>query len=140
MDSERFPDSRDQANTASREYRTKLLTKLNCLIAVLDVALAKVGRSMEEPGANSERLTRIRTNLENTLAICHRARRTLQRAMEGGAVENSAEAARRRMSYRDYVELTSIEEYRKFKTLPPISAEELTTTDLDDLLRRLSGS
>lgn len=139
MDSDRCPDSRDHANTASREYRTKLLTKLNCLIAVLDVALAKVGRSMEEPGANSERLTRIRTNLENTLAICHRARRTLQRAMEGGTVE-STETGRRRMSYRDYVELTSIEEYRKFKALPPISSDDLSTTDLDDLLRRLSGA
>ncbi|MFO1054116.1 MAG: hypothetical protein U1F36_18010 [Planctomycetota bacterium] len=139
MDPDRLHDSQDGTNLGSREYRTKLLTKLNCLIAVLEVAVAKVGRSLEEPGANGERLNRIRTNLENTLAICHRARRTLQRAMDGRS-ESTETAHRRRMSYRDYVELSSIEEYRKFKSLPPITSKEISQTDIDALLRQLTDS
>ena len=43
-----------------------------------------------------------------------------------------------RMSYRDYVELSSIDEYRKFKSLPPIRAEEIESVDLDEILRRLA--
>lgn len=138
MEPDRIHDSQDSTNLDSQEYRTRLLVKLNCLIAVIEVALAKVGRSLEEPTANAERLERIRTNLENTLSICHRARRTLQRTIEGR--QESAEPARRRMSYRDYVELSSIDEYRKFKALPPISHHELSGTDLDDLFRKLTGA
>ena len=44
------------------------------------------------------------------------------------------------MSYRDYVELSSIDEYRKFKGLPPITTSELDETDVDELLRRFSDS
>lgn len=138
MDPERIHDSSEGTNLESRQYRTKLLTKLNCLIAVLEVALAKVGRSLEEPTANSDRLTRIRSNLENTLAICHRARRTLQRALDARGSTPADRAARRKMSYRDYIELSSIDEYRKFKTLPPISPDDLASADFDELMRRLA--
>src|SRR5690606_34691081 len=61
---------------ASSEYRSRLLTKLNCLISVLEAAIAKVTKGLEAPDANEERLVRIRANLENTLAICTRARRS----------------------------------------------------------------
>lgn len=137
MEPDRLHDPKDGTNLDSQEYRTRLLVKLNCLIAVIEVALAKVSRSLEEPTANGERLERIKTNLENTLSICHRARRTLQRTIDGRC--DSAEPLRRRMSYRDYVELSSIDEYRKFKMLPPISNTELASTDVDELLRKLSG-
>ncbi len=140
MDSDRIPDSQDRTNLDSQEHRSRLLVKLNCLIAVIEVALAKVSRNLEEPGANGERLERIRTNLEHTLSICHRARRTLQRSLEGRRAEENSEPARRRMSYRDYVELSSIDEYRKFKIMAPICRDELATTDVDDLLRRLAES
>ena len=140
MDPDRIHDSSESTNLGSREYRSKLLTKLNCLIAVLEVALARVGRSLDEPGANGERLGRIRSNLENTLQICHRARRTLQRAMDGRTQASGEPSLRRRMSYRDYVELSSIDEYRKFKALPPITRSELSDVNFDDLLRRLSDS
>ena len=43
-----------------------------------------------------------------------------------------------KMSYRDYVELSSIDEYKKFKGLPPIEGGELAEVDLDDLIMRLS--
>lgn len=133
-------------NLSSSEYRTRLLTKLNCLIAVLEVAIAKISRSMSVPGANAERLLRIQDNLKNTLSICNRAKQTLE---HGGAdatpalpapKKTAAKANRAKMSYRDYVELSSIDEYNKFKKLPPIRSEEVSSTDLDALIEKLAES
>ncbi len=136
---ERGQDDKQQS-LGSAEYRTRLLTKLNCLIAVLEVAIAKITRSMDLPGANEERLVKIRGNLENTLAICNRAKHSLERGSQRPSIR-SDDALRSpdRMSYRDYVELTNIDEYQKFKTLPPIGADELRTLDLDDLANRLQS-
>ena len=116
-----------------------MTTKLNCLIAVLEVAIAKITKSMDTPGANEDRLTKIRGNLENTLSICHRAKKTLDRT------QSNKQVARRRvngkdMTARDYVELTSIEEYRKFRKMLPITKNELKTIDFDELSRRLSDN
>ena len=44
------------------------------------------------------------------------------------------------MTYRDYVELSSIDEYQKFKSLPPIKPEEIETTDIDRLIDDLFTS
>jgi hypothetical protein len=140
MDSNTNRGQEDRTNGLnSAEYRTRLLTKLNCLIAVLEVAIAKITRSMDLPGANEERLLKIRSNLENTLAICARAKATLERGMATSeslpATMASVDPAR--MSYRDYVELSSIEEYRKFKSLPPIETNELSSFDIDELIKKL---
>lgn len=128
----------------SAEYRARLLTKLNCLIAVLEVAIGKISRSMDLPGANEDRLSKIRLNLENTLSICHRARQTLEKGMARPALPAPSDTASGhsraqapRMTYRDYVELSSIDEYRKFKSMSPISAEELAEVDVDDIVDRL---
>jgi hypothetical protein len=120
----------------SADYRARLTTKLNCLIAVLEVAIAKITKSMETPCANEERLTKIRGNLENTLSICHRARQTLDRTATAGR-GRPAGSAKNGMSARDYVELTSIDEYRKFRSMPAISKDELTSIDFDELARQL---
>ena len=121
---------------SSAEYRTRLTTKLNCLIAVLEVAIAKISKSMDLPGANEERLLKIRSNLENTLSICHRAKQTLDRTASGKTVTRAQQRAS--MSARDYVELSSIDEYRKFRSMEPIAKDELQQVDFDDLARRLS--
>src|SRR5690606_34054868 len=137
------PDRRPETGRptpSSAEYRQKLLTKLNCLIAVLEVAIAKIQRSMDLPGANEELLGKIRANLENTLAICTRAKHTLEKAL--AAADGNAQSAklpdvdsgRRRMTYRDYVELSSISEYRKFKAMAPITRSEIQATDIDELV------
>jgi hypothetical protein len=148
MDSPANRGHGEDAGLGSAEYRTRLLTKLNCLIAVLEVAIAKITRSMEQPGANEERLQRIRANLENTLSICNRAKHTLERGLTGPAPaarpqlparRDHADAGPNRMTYRDYVELSSIDEYRKFRTLPPIEREHLDALDVEDLIRRLQG-
>ena len=121
---------------SSVEYRTRLATKLNCLIAVLEVAIAKITKSMDVPGANEERLLKIRGNLENTLSICHRAKQTLDRSAAPKVAAKADDA--RSMTARDYVELTSIDEYRKFRTMDPISKEDLAAIDFEELARRLT--
>jgi hypothetical protein len=133
-----------QSGLSSAEYRAKLLTKLNCLIAVLEVAIAKISRSIDLPGTNEERLLKIRGNLENTLSICKRAKNTLVKGLDASPAKQAStststttRARKEQMSYRDYVELSSIEEYQKFKALPPIRSEELERIDIDQLVRKL---
>jgi hypothetical protein len=121
----------------SAEYRARLTTKLNCLIAVLEVAIAKITKSMDVPGSNEERLLKIRGNLENTLSICHRAKQTLDRTSTGKTTMLRGED-KASMSARDYVELTSIDEYRKFRNMEPIAKNELQAIDFDELARRLT--
>ncbi len=123
----------------SAEYRARLMTKLNCLIAVLEVAITKISKSMDLPGANEDRLLKIRGNLENTLSICQRAKLTLERTVAGQTLAGRTRPDNNpnRMTARDYVELTSIDEYRKFKKLPAITKDELKGIDFDDLGRRL---
>ena len=122
---------------SSVEYRARLTTKLNCLIAVLEVAIAKITKSLDVPGANEERLMKIRGNLENTLSICHRAKQTLDRTA-AGKVSSATSTERHAMTARDYVELTSIDEYRKFRRMEPITQAELGSIDFDELARRLT--
>jgi hypothetical protein len=135
MDNKQNPDD----VISSSEYRARLMTKLNCLIAVLEVAITKISKSMDLPGANEERLLKIRSNLENTLAICSRAKQTLERtnAAAAGRDSSSVRGENGKMSARDYVELGSIDEYRKFKTMQPIQKEDLGGVDLDELAKRL---
>ena len=61
----------------------RLMRKLNALIAVLEVANAKVSRSLDGPEPDMERLLKIRTNLSSTLEVCKRARRAQQVVGEG---------------------------------------------------------
>ena len=130
---------RQPSRLGSPEYRARLLTKINCLITVLEVAIAKVTRSLEHEDADERRLNRIRNNLENTLGICSRARKTLLKAHGSEALSTEAVTAEEaKMSYRDYVELASIDEYRRFKELPPIESTQIGETDIDDLARKLS--
>ena len=137
-------------NITAAEYRTRLLNKLNTLIAVLEVAISKISRTADLSPDRAERLLKIRTNLENTLAICRRARTTLEgRSADGQMPTTQAvlpaptpRAARHdaeKMTYRDYVEFQSVEEYRKFKTLPPITGNDIKTADIENLIGRLQG-
>jgi hypothetical protein len=124
---------------SSSEYRARLTTKLNCLIAVLEVAIGKISKSMGLPGANEERLLKIRSNLENTLAICHRAKQTLEKTNSTKELA-PRELEANKMTARDYVELSSIDEYRKFKKMTPIQYLDLQSVDFDELARRLADS
>ncbi|MBI3819232.1 MAG: hypothetical protein HY286_11110 [Planctomycetes bacterium] len=146
--------------TAQRE---QLLRKLNCLIAVLEAAISKVRRNQEDGNTDPDRLERIRINLENTLTICQRAKLTLEKrgmlpanlppeVREAVGAQNLIAPRRPRharkrklqktegqMSYRDYVELSSVEEYKKFRELRPISKVDIDNHDIDSLADKLGS-
>lgn len=138
MDAERNDGKKLPEALGSTEYRNRLATKLNCLIAVLEVAIEKITKSMETPGSDGDRLGKIRGNLENTLAICHRAKKTLDRTAANKQTRRRSHPDN--MTARDYVELTSIEEYRKFRNMAPITRQEAESIDFDELSRRLADS
>lgn len=140
MDTSKNDKPNPNDTLSSGEYRARLMTKLNCLIAVLEVAIAKISKSMDLPGANEERLLKVRSNLENTLAICHRARQTLEKTASTGRELVARDGEHAKMSARDYVELCSIDEYRKFKRMQPIQKEDLNGVDFEELVRRLTES
>lgn len=134
----------DQNNTpklpnslGSTEHRTRLATKLNCLIAVLEVAMTKLSKSMQTPGANQDRLTKIRRNLESTLSTCQRAKGNLH-GTPANKHATSPDAEGTDKASCGYVELTSIDEHRKSRNMAPITEDELKAIDFDELSRRLS--
>lgn len=111
------------------EYRQKLSHKLRALIAVLRVALQKLERSRTLPGANLERLDKISDNLASTLRICNNALDSLQKVDKARKPAPSGA--------REYVELSSIDEYRKFQSMSPISTDEVEETNIDELIHKL---
>jgi hypothetical protein len=145
-------ESFSEAHLDSPEYRERLMRKLNCLIAVLEVATAKVRKSLNGPGADVERLTRIRTNLQSTLDVCMRARTALERheALPKDLPENLAQvvreaapklnAAPRKAEKRAAIrEFDSDAERQKFEALAPIDNWEIQATNLDELMRKLQS-
>ena len=145
-----------ESNLDSPEYRERLMRKLNCLIAVLEVARAKVRRSLAGPAPDVERLNRIKKNLKETLDVCMRARSALERkgALPKGLSADLARAvdpdaigadalratARRNTPERGaQVEMGSKEELERFEDLGKIKSEELSGVDFDELSRRLQG-
>ena len=145
-------DDQPRKELSSSEYQKRLLNKLNCLIAVLEVAIGKITQNVDDDSSKAERLGKIRSNLENTLGICRRAKRTLESRIQGGSdspkqlpaaptaelsEEPEAKPKKHPLSFRNYVELSSIDEFRKFKRLEPISENEVSETDLDELARKL---
>lgn len=135
-----------ESNLQSPEYRERLMRKLNCLIAVLEVANAKVKRSMDGSTPDVERLTRIQTNLSSTLEVCRRARRALERREElpEGLPENLAAVVRQaqaeaRLPKGARHEMTTAAEHKRFEGLGKISNTEIGDCDLDDLAQRLQG-
>ena len=135
----------------SPAYRKRLLRKLNTLIAVLEVACAKVRRSLKGPEPDVERLTRIHKNLKDTLGVCQRAKRALQRQERLPADlppilgdmhidtlgEGEPVGKKPKRENGATIELNSPEEQEKFEGLGPITREEIRNVDLDDLCGRL---
>ncbi len=128
----------------SAEYKQRLLHKLDCLINVLETAIGKIETTLSAAPENRDRLERIKSNLNNTLEICRRARTTLLTKIEKDRNAGSASirplSARPKgepMTFRNYVELSSIEEFRKFRDMKAITNEEIRGTDFDELARKL---
>jgi hypothetical protein len=133
-----------QSDLGSPAYRKRLLRKLNTLIAVLEVACAKVHRSLQGSTPDIERLTRIEKNLRNTLSVCQRAKGALHRheqlpadlpSMLGmSETEQLIEAE----STAATSEVTA-DKGEKLSNLGPITKDEIRSVDLDDLCDRLTG-
>jgi hypothetical protein len=117
----------------NEEYLAQLLTKLTVLIGTLKVAVVKIEAGMQAPGADVERMTKVRDNLINTLAICERAHKTLMNK----ASREQPIAKEVPSGVREYTEMTSLDEYRKFQMLPPITSDDVMDVDWQDLLGKL---
>ena len=153
MNQEPHDDSFQETNLNSPEYRERLMRKLNCLIAVLEVATAKVKKSLCEPEADIERLSRIRTNLQSTLEVCVRARAALERreALPKELPENLSQVieetkvieARTPVRFRKPAGSARSEvqqqERKRFASMGSIKKAELVKVDLDELTRKLQG-
>ena len=143
MSDQPAPEPFNQQNLDDPEYRDRLMRKLNCLIAVLEVANAKVKRSLAGPAPDVDRLTKIKTNLTSTLEVCRRAKRALERreSLPEGLPENLAQVVRKsatqRMPARANVEMTSPEEHKRFEEMGKITTDEIDGVDFDDLAKRL---
>ncbi|QDU65002.1 hypothetical protein [Engelhardtia mirabilis] len=141
----------ERGNLESPAYRQRLMRKLNCLIAVLEVACAKVRRSMDGPEPDLDRLTRIQKNLTQTLDVCKRAKGALERReqLPGDLPGQLAEISSLETlggDDSDYVvrphrgrmvEMQSASEADRFEQMGPISGDEFQGLDLEDLTRRL---
>ena len=143
-----------ESNLDSPEYRERLLRKLNTLIAVLEVATAKVRRSLQGPAPDIAKLMRIQKNLQDTLQVCLRARNALQQRgkLTAGLTKDLskvnpelAQSARLLHGIETpdaspsgmQVEMVSEEELERFRGMGKIEPDEVATCDLDELARRL---
>lgn len=140
----------NKGNLDSPAYRQRLMRKINCLIAVLEVACSKVRRSLDAPNADVTRLERIQSNLTQTLDVCRRAKGALERREQlpadlpgqlsqitdieslDASTTNAVAPARRGRQ----VEFASEDEARRFDRLAPIDAKEVADVDFDELSRR----
>ena len=145
----------DADSIDSPEYREKVMRKLNCLIAVLDVACTKVRRSLAGDSPDIERLTRIQDNLTRTLKVCRKAKLALERrealpedlpASLKGVVgdmgmQNAAAPAAKEggIPAGAHIEMTSNKEAKKFRELGPIDQNEVAKVDFDALAALLQG-
>lgn len=140
-----------ESHLESPEYRKRLLRKLNTLIAVLEVACAKVRRSLAGPDPDIERLTRIQNNLKETLQVCLRAKAALERCEQRGGAAPAELAAQLppqllppaqpepQPAEARVGELSTKDEQRKFQRLGPIDLREVRACDLDILCQKLIG-
>jgi hypothetical protein len=147
-------ESFSEGSLNSSEYRERLTRKLNCLIALLEVAMARVRRSLNGPEPDVERLTKIRTNLKSTLDVCLRARTALERheplpddlpasltqvADPSPETEAAIRPAAASLPAGADQELLSETEKLKFQRMGRIGPSELADIDFDDLERKLQG-
>lgn len=133
-------------NLDSAEYRERLKRKLSCLIAVLEVATAKVRQSLAGPAPDVDRLSRIQKNLQDTMDVCVRARSALEKrgslpsglsadlakAVNPNLVANAPTEPRREARHE-----FSSSEAKKFSRLPKIDSSMIGACDFDELSRLL---
>lgn len=97
------------------------LNKLDYLLEVLTVALWQVRRHKGQPGADPKRLELLERNLRIAVVTCKRIRRSINGPTSGA---------------REYVETSSLEEFKKFQAMPPITKEDIMNVDMFKLTRQ----
>ena len=138
----------NESRLQDAEYRDRLMRKLNCLIAVLEVANAKVKKSLTGPEPDTDRLEKIQTNLKSTLNVCRRARKALERreALPSGLPDTLTEVVRRSgqkgsgptyLPRGSKIEMSSEEEQSRFARMGKISEDEIGDCDFDALADQL---
>jgi hypothetical protein len=140
------PQPSSENNLDSAEYRERLRRKLNCLIAVLEVATAKVKQSLAGPAPDVERLTRIQKNLQDTMDVCMRARNALDKrgSLPSGLSADLAKAVNPDLILHAPSEARARREFsshetQKFARLPKIDSGMIKMCDLDELSRMLQA-
>jgi hypothetical protein len=135
-----------ESNLDSAEYRERLMRKLNCLISVLEMAQGKVRIALAGPAPDTQRLLRIRRNLQETLDVCLRARGALEKrgALPPGLSKDlaravDAEPRLERSPRGSRVEMRSEQELQRFRAMGRIDRRRVRACDLEDLARRLQG-
>ncbi len=142
-----------EASLDSPEYRERLIRKLNCLIAVLEVATAKVRKTLATSSGDTERLVRIRTNLQSTLDVCLRARAALERreslpkelpanltqVIQDTSKERVEDRAAQASTEKRRSDARSGGELRKFESMGPIDRRLVEACDIEELTRKLQA-
>ena len=134
-----------ESHLDSPEYRRRLMRKLNTLIAVLEVACAKVRQSLAGPDPDIDRLNRIHSNLKETLKVCKRAKLALERCekLPDDLPANLTQLTLRQQQAPEEkprgkeVEMSSDEERERFEKLGPIDTKSIRGVNLDDLCQKL---
>jgi hypothetical protein len=148
------PEPFDESALDSPEYRERLMRKLNCLIAVLEVATARIKKSIHDPAADVERLARIQGNLQNTLEVCLRARSALERREalpadlpgnltqvieDGHSLQSGFSKPAMPPVQRGAMAELNPAQKQRLTALGPIRPTEIRAVDFDELSRRLQG-
>jgi hypothetical protein len=141
MHEQRDP-SFSEANLESAEYRERLRRKLNCLIAVLEVATAKVRQSLAAANPDVPRLTRIQKNLQETLDVCLRARTAREKrgTLSPSLTEDLAAAVNPEIVLGTARPTSrgpelSDDERARFASLPKIDSAMIDRCDFDELAK-----
>ncbi|MCX8228921.1 MAG: hypothetical protein OTJ44_03115 [Planctomycetota bacterium] len=127
-----FP-SIPEAQMRQPAFRRQMIQKIESVMAVMEIMRIRVRMSQGQPGANSLRLQRTRSDAERILQVCLRARWQLQNWSPSQPMESG-------MSYREYLEVLSYEEYVRMNKQGPIQQDELESVDLDALCAKLLRS
>lgn len=105
---------------------TQHISRLNALHDKLTSIAKKLEFAIEKC-----RLSDGKINLPN-ISVLENDLETINRECEDVLNSNLCDQTNR-MAYHEYVEFASLEEYNKFRDLPPITLDEIHCTDLDGM-------
>jgi hypothetical protein len=116
------------------------MERLTALQSSIDVAITRVRHTLERQSGDPRQLQEILGNLVKTRVLCAKAIALIASRLATTAKrEVDAPRPGGDLSYREYVEFSSVGEIAKFRQLGSISAGEIGACDVDQLMKRLLG-